>query len=180
MKLNIKEVFYVKKQGVYTVKEMANELAKRNIDVFTEENEQIFIDDSELLIEALEFDFEMNTNEGPFPNWTFHGEFPDQALISNKEFEEDIFESVADERTRQDEKWGIQNHPPLLWLSILSEEVGEVAKELNEFGFSSDPVRLENARTELIQTAAVAIAFADSLSRNQLMSPIKKEGGNRC
>lgn len=85
--------------------------------------------------------------------------------------EADIFESVADERQRQEKNWGTQNHHPLLWHSILSEEVGEVAKELNEFGFSSDKKRLENARTELIQVAAVAIAFADSLSRNELREP---------
>lgn len=82
--------------------------------------------------------------------------------------EADIFESIVDERQRQEKKWGTQNHHPLLWLSILSEEVGEVAKELNEFGFSSDKGKLENAKIEIIQVAAVAFAFADSISRNEL------------
>ncbi|MGG5319265.1 hypothetical protein [Enterococcus sp. AZ072] len=82
--------------------------------------------------------------------------------------EVDIFKSVSDERKRQEKKWGTQNHSPLLWHSILSEEVGEVAKEINEYGFLSEVHRLEQARTELIQVAAVAIAFADSLDRNEL------------
>ena len=37
-----------------------------------------------------------------------------------------IFEAIRQERTNQDLKWGEQNHPPLKWLAILIEEVGEV------------------------------------------------------
>lgn len=84
--------------------------------------------------------------------------------------EKHIFGCVAEERKRQEMKWGTQNHNPLLWQNILTEEIGEVSKELNEFSFSADLKRLENARTELIQVAAVAIAFADSLSRNELLA----------
>lgn len=47
-------------------------------------------------------------------------------------------EKVIAERKNQDEKWGEQNHSPLLWLSIIREKFGEMYKEANEYGFSSD------------------------------------------
>ena len=34
----------------------------------------------------------------------------------------DVLNEVSAERQRQDAKWGEQNHDPLLWLSILTEE----------------------------------------------------------
>lgn len=37
-------------------------------------------------------------------------------------------EKVINERKRQDKKWGEQNHSPLLWLSIIGEEFGEMCK----------------------------------------------------
>lgn len=36
---------------------------------------------------------------------------------------------VAEERHRQDKKWGPQHHGPAAWLAILAEEVGEAARE---------------------------------------------------
>jgi hypothetical protein len=38
------------------------------------------------------------------------------------------FPSVIAERERQDRKWGVQIHPPAIWLVILGEEVGEACK----------------------------------------------------
>ena len=40
--------------------------------------------------------------------------------------------SVIAERARQDAKWGEQNHHPLAWLGILTEEVGELAEAILE------------------------------------------------
>ena len=62
------------------------------------------------------------------------------------------------ERERQDERWGIQNHSAAYWLIILGEEVGEVCEAILE----SD---VEGQRKELIQCAAVAVAAVESLDR---------------
>lgn len=104
-------------------------------------------------------------------------------------------QDVGDERQRQTEKWGEQNHPdgtgaelrPFMhtsvnldlrtgrevadilrascdgkhqagigtWLDILLEEVGEASAE-------SNPVRL---RAELVQVAAVAVAWVEAIDR---------------
>jgi hypothetical protein len=90
-----------------------------------------------------------------------------------------------DERARQDAKWGEQNHPngtgdepgsrlrakqadharevcqkhaadgTVTWLDILREELAEAFAE-------SDPV---NLRSELIQVAAVAVAWVEAIDR---------------
>lgn len=91
-------------------------------------------------------------------------------------------DEVAAERVRQDAKWGEQNHPdgtrptiPTLnareqaihecdyahrngtgtWRHILEEEVAEAFAE-------SDPVKL---RAELVQVAAVAVAWVEAIDR---------------
>ena len=74
-----------------------------------------------------------------------------------------IISEIIDERDRQDEKWGEQNHVPLKWLAILGEEVGEANKAV----LDGDG---ENLSEELIQVAATAVAFLQSLERNQFHS----------
>lgn len=64
---------------------------------------------------------------------------------------------VLEERGRQDAKWGEQNHSDERWLAILAEEFGEVAKDVVE--------RRPGLRTELIQTAAVCVAWIECLDR---------------
>lgn len=68
----------------------------------------------------------------------------------------------------QTEKWGLQLHDPLYWLAILTEEVGEVAAEIQ----SEYPVSVERIaayRHELAQVAAVAIAaLACTLYKNAM------------
>jgi hypothetical protein len=91
-----------------------------------------------------------------------------------------VLGEVATERARQDAKWGEQNHRDgtgcqyveraeyerirtnnaaadgtLTWRHILAEEVYEAFAE-------ADPARL---RAELVQVAAVAIAWAEALDR---------------
>ncbi len=97
-----------------------------------------------------------------------------------------VLEEVAEERMRQDEKWGEQNHPmrsgdwsaecsarsadgwkrindlrqaagELVWHGILLEEVYEALAE-------TDPAK---QREELIQVAAVAVAMIECLDRRQ-------------
>lgn len=92
-----------------------------------------------------------------------------------------IMVAIAEERARQDEKWGEQNHPDgtgggarqtwmtiarnscdradregaLTWAHILDEESAEALAE-------TDPAKLRN---ELIQIAAVAVAWIEALDR---------------
>jgi hypothetical protein len=81
---------------------------------------------------------------------------------------------VREERERQDKKWGEQNHAPIIWIGILTEEVGEAAKAGNEIHFHKSHQGelykgwLKNYREELIQVAAVATAAVESLDRNEL------------
>lgn len=103
-----------------------------------------------------------------------------------------IVTDVLDERKRQDSKWGVQSHPdappppyPVThtlgipsaavartmcqqafkhgrgsWGHILNEEHSEVHEEAGK----SDPATL---RTELIQLAAVALAWVEDLDRRE-------------
>jgi hypothetical protein len=96
---------------------------------------------------------------------------------------EEICLDVWDERIRQDKRWGQQNHPDgtglvndarradrakeyndqrvadgdLTFRDILIEEIYEAFAE-------TDPVRL---REELIQVAAVAVAWVEAIDRRQ-------------
>jgi NTP pyrophosphatase (non-canonical NTP hydrolase) len=68
---------------------------------------------------------------------------------------------IMQERVRQDNKFGPQDRPPVEWFLILSEEVGEVAKECVEIQFNDEAhpyANLANYRKELVETAAVALA----------------------
>lgn len=67
-----------------------------------------------------------------------------------------ILEEVGQEREAQDLKWGEQNHRDSVWLAILTEEVGECAKAILEG---------KGLTRELIQVAAVAVAWVESRGR---------------
>lgn len=66
-------------------------------------------------------------------------------------------EAIEKEQARQEEKWGIQRHAPALWMTILAEEFGEVARAILE----DEPQ--EHLIEELIQVAAVCATWVDSL-----------------
>ncbi len=72
-----------------------------------------------------------------------------------------IYEWIDNERRRQDKKWGEQNHDNPIWLAILTEEVGEIAKDVLEEGDA--PFFDAN---EIIQAAAVCVAWLECLERN--------------
>ena len=83
---------------------------------------------------------------------------------------------VASERERNAAHWGEQNHTVAMWLLILGEEVGEVARGVLEFSgkvtssaellhiAASDAV--DDVRRELVQVAAVALAAIECIDRN--------------
>lgn len=115
---------------------------------------------------------------------------------------EKVIAEVRAERQRQNQKRGNQNHNAVEWISILTEEVGEAAKEAVDFHFGNGEinpklpagenlqrVRIENYRTECIQIAAVAIQMVESLDRQLGRDPkctpcpscgTMRSNGNKC
>ena len=83
----------------------------------------------------------------------------------------EIIDNIRNERVKQDEKWGVQNHTPIEWCAILMEEVGEMAKEAHEYHFRGryykDTGQLERYEKELYQCAAVCLSMLESLERNE-------------
>ena len=71
-----------------------------------------------------------------------------------------VLSAIRQEMTRQDQKWGEQNHSPEIWCTILGEEYGEVCKAALEN--NSDEYE-----TELVQVAAVAVQAVLSYRRNR-------------
>ena len=72
-----------------------------------------------------------------------------------------VLDEVSAERARQDAKWGEQNHPAfkhgeVTYRDILLEEVFEALAESNQ-------ARL---RAELVQVAAVAVAWVEKIDRH--------------
>ena len=72
-------------------------------------------------------------------------------------------EQIAAQRARNHVKWGarsIENRPSDYpgWLSTLGEEYGEVCRAIQDSN-------LENLRAELIDVAAVALMWIDSIDR---------------
>ena len=85
---------------------------------------------------------------------------------------EEIVLKIKEERTRQDEKWGLQDHSDLEWYAILGEEFGEVGQALcktqvapinpKEFLKFTPEVELE-----LIQSASVIFAWLECIEQNK-------------
>jgi NTP pyrophosphatase (non-canonical NTP hydrolase) len=66
---------------------------------------------------------------------------------------------IEEERTRQFEKWGKQDHDMMTWLAILHEETGELAQAClhNKFGGPAEGNILEEA----VQVAAVGLQIVE-------------------
>lgn len=76
----------------------------------------------------------------------------------------DVLAAVRAERDRQDARWGWTNRDPAWHLAVLMEEVGELARALHDARFAGGgDAAIENARTEAVQVAAVAVAFVEGL-----------------
>ena len=88
-----------------------------------------------------------------------------------------ILDDIQKERQRQTEKWGEQNNSYPKWISILTEEVGEAAKEANDYEYLLDKINnptfdsvllnqtLINLREELVQVAAVAVQIIEEIDK---------------
>lgn len=78
----------------------------------------------------------------------------------------DIFK----ERDRQFAKWGKQEYCLVEWVAILTEEVGEAAKEAVDYHFNQDhhlpatqEMHIRCMRKELVEVAAVAMQIIEDL-----------------
>lgn len=81
-----------------------------------------------------------------------------------------VYKDIENEVDRQLQLWGIQDHTISRWSSILTEEVGEVAKEINELVFLGKNRSISLLRKELIQVSAVCttlIKLIDNGSYNE-------------
>ena len=101
---------------------------------------------------------------------------PTATPIQDKYADPNSRKALADvlvERMRQDQKWGEQNWDPQTYLSILTEEVGEAAKEANDARWKADPLKthLDRFRAEMVQVAAVALAMVECLDRGKWQWP---------
>lgn len=80
---------------------------------------------------------------------------------------EKIIKKVLEERKRQDQKWGEQNHNAPVWGMIIGEEYGEMCKAINEFGFNPTPETEQDIYTETVQTMASCMAMLECIERNR-------------
>lgn len=64
---------------------------------------------------------------------------------------------ITAEMNRQQEKWGVQNHPDVVWDLIFHEEAGEVSKAVLECMFDNPktPEKDKDIEGEIVQTIAV-------------------------
>ena len=66
---------------------------------------------------------------------------------------------IKAERQRQDDRWGRQHHEPFVWLSILTEEVGESHEAALHDKFGGE--HRGTFEQEIVQVAAVALAILE-------------------
>lgn len=85
------------------------------------------------------------------------------------------YASILNERDRQDAKWGANRDlNPFVWAAILSEECGEVARCCLQ-STTDEPLSLLDLPKELIQVAAVATQFLESIDRRLAAAPTGDE-----
>jgi NTP pyrophosphatase (non-canonical NTP hydrolase) len=77
--------------------------------------------------------------------------------------------SVLTERKRQDAKWGEQNNDPFIYITVLVEEVGELAQAALHTRFGGHAAA--GLRDEAVHTAAVALAIVECLDRGKWRWP---------
>lgn len=104
--------------------------------------------------------------------------------ISNMDMEsvgktmDSVWSEVRQERFKQISKWGLQRHTPVEWIAILTEELGEAAKEAVDLWFENgtqgltakeykdlEKKRTLNYRKELVQVAAVAVQMIEDFDQ---------------
>lgn len=78
---------------------------------------------------------------------------------------EKVLERIEKELSKRYKQYGYQNHGDCLWLAIMTEEAGEVAKEVLEIIVSEDPLTKKRLQKELVQVVVAAVAWLECLER---------------
>lgn len=79
---------------------------------------------------------------------------------------------IVKEYSRQEQKWGVQDHTPPHWIAIMTEELGEAAKASVNACLGGDDSRtkeewLADYRTELVQLGALAVQAIACIDRGE-------------
>ena len=83
-----------------------------------------------------------------------------------------ILKAILDERKKQR---GTDDYEPTYWLTLLVEEVGELAKVIANTKDGYDIENYKSMKVETIQIAALSIAFLEYLEEQ--LKPIDYRGG---
>ena len=67
--------------------------------------------------------------------------------------------AVLRENKNQITKWGVQDYEPATWLMFATEELGELAKAISDWGFREGSNL--SVANEAIQTATLALKIAE-------------------
>lgn len=93
--------------------------------------------------------------------------------------EADAVRRMLKERRRQDDLFGQQNHDPAWWMVITGEEYGEMCKAVCDYRWAQEVIgketrqqRIAHAVKEAEQVAACAIAFMQSVLRNEWVDEV--------
>lgn len=76
---------------------------------------------------------------------------------------------VQEESKRQIEKWGIQEHSLTKWFTILAEDVGSIAKAINNYEAlpfcqqEKDYINLDKIVDEAIQVATLCLKIVEMI-----------------
>lgn len=82
-----------------------------------------------------------------------------------------ILKLIQAERNYQDDKWGVQHHSEVEWISILGEEYGEACQQANRVYFGKvEPIGYAG---ELIETIAVAVEMLEAIKPEVLEELLK-------
>lgn len=91
-------------------------------------------------------------------------------MLTPESIKSAILGEILDERHNQDEKWGEQNQDDPMWACILMEEVGETTQAIFDrtqciYSEGTYDTFSDKIREELIQVAAVAVAWLECIDR---------------
>lgn len=88
-----------------------------------------------------------------------------------KQLRKNIYQLIDEERQRQIVKWGDDRClDPFVWVAVLAEEIGEASEAVLKAESQKD---LED---EIVQIAAVAVAWLEDLSKYPLEGYSDREG----
>jgi NTP pyrophosphatase (non-canonical NTP hydrolase) len=77
-----------------------------------------------------------------------------------------VYREIRAERARQDANWGDQTHSLFVYMTVLAEECGEVARAVHDLRFAGGT--RESVREELIQVAAVAVQIVERMDGGRI------------